>query len=105
MLGGAPKREGQDGAMISEMVERVAKAIFANKRQTSGLTLAYLPNWRECVPDARSAIAAMREPTSEMELAGEICECNETVIWKAMIDAAIDETVTAPTHAETATVD
>ncbi len=47
-------------------------------------------------------LSAMREPTPAMKLAGEIaleppeygdpiggCSCDETIIWKSMIDAAL----------------
>jgi hypothetical protein len=79
---------------MSEMVERVARAICAKNA-----TL----DWREYRDEAKRAIAAMREPTNAMIEAGvEILEPSEHAVygsdcygseahgvWRAMIDAAL----------------
>jgi hypothetical protein len=68
---------------MSEMIERVAKAIWeANHGYDGGLA------------QARAAIAAMREPTEEMITAGEhayLPTCNFEAVYHAMIDAALAE--------------
>ena len=54
---------------MSEMVDRVARAISIecgwgdddNDRNLDGIVV-----WRTCLPEARAAIEAMREPTREM---------------------------------------
>lgn len=51
-----------ENAVISDMVERVARAIAADERDEQF--------WPEYVSAARAAIAAMREPTPEMMRSG-----------------------------------
>ncbi|PKA40473.1 hypothetical protein CWR43_28280 [Rhizobium sullae] len=76
---------------MSTMIERVARAIC----------LAELPTdnkWELCVPAARAAIEAMREPTDEMTSAM-IWQVNDWQnergtdqdVWYAPIDAALKE--------------
>lgn len=70
--------------MASEMVERVAKAI--SKRRT----LSEIA-WKDYEIVAKDAIAAMREPTESMYIAGQ-CAPNLIVnIYQAMIDKALEE--------------
>lgn len=86
---------------MSEMVERVAKAIAADESRTwsemDGVEVAMYFSF------ARAAIAAMREPTEAMANAPDVYRagavgghfdvCTPTdyaKIWQAMIDAAIE---------------
>jgi hypothetical protein len=77
---------------MSEMVERVAKALeMPMVDMSTGMT----PQ-RRLELMARAAIEAMREPTDEMEKAGAFAwdddwctETNALNMWQAMIDAAL----------------
>ena len=92
---------------MTDMIERVAKAMAENDSGPMDSAL-FAIHWREFGEDyidsARTAIAAMREPTDEMNDAGaDKCDgggCAEEScqfgfmgkIWTAMIDAALEET-------------
>lgn len=72
---------------MSEMVERVAKAIMARFNDP-------LPFHAEEL--ARAAIEAMREPTNAMERAGDeygrfTNGPSACVVWEAMIDEALKD--------------
>ena len=80
---------------MSEMVERVARAILDNVPTISERG-AYDPaDLQRC---ARAAIEAMREPTQAMvrtlyESHGKLwADCESAVVWHAMIDAALNKT-------------
>ena len=79
---------------MTEMVERVARALAARK---CGLVKdpygERLPDdlWQQCIPDARAAIEAMREPTDKMLDAGPPFPYMDKGVWQAMIDAALSE--------------
>lgn len=83
--------------MADDMIERVALAI--ERADSPGL-----PWHLETEQDqkvyrnlARAAVAAMREPTPEMMLAGFVCCPIHTLsTWEAMIDAAIAEPAGTP---------
>ena len=62
------------------MIERVARAI--SRAEASDIM------WEAFVPEARAAIAAMREPTEEMWRALH-AGMNERQVWQAMINAAL----------------
>ena len=81
---------------MSEMVERVAMAIMRDDfeghdfwdRQAPDVQNQYLTN-------ARAAIAAMREPTESMVVAGEdhiggdLIDGDSAWVWQAMVDEAL----------------
>lgn len=77
---------------MSEMVERVARAMYAHDSYKEGE-----PAWEDHSEQfrvvqrarARVAIEAMREPTEEMYQAGWGRGGTPDVIWPAMIDAAL----------------
>lgn len=77
---------------MSEMVERVAQAIYEGPDRD-----IYLTPWPELrekdrdhfIAVARSAIQAMREPTEQMVFAADWQERGTYAAWRAMIDAAI----------------
>ena len=82
---------------MSEMVDRVAKAIFdveyADLRRPRP---EVHPEWAVCLSKARAAIEMMREPTDHMKAAGDdqipdnIGYTNDASgIYRAMIDAAL----------------
>jgi hypothetical protein len=81
---------------VSEMVERIARAIFDGQRDTiawDSLKPEFQAEYRD---DARAAIAAMREPTFEMseaafriEAAGHSQRTLIEAAWRAMIDEAL----------------
>jgi predicted RNA-binding Zn ribbon-like protein len=78
------------------MVERVARAIAQADEQNGGPPYDYLmamgKHVRENLYDrALAAIAAMRVPTEEMELAGDDHAERGAVVWQAMISAALKE--------------
>jgi hypothetical protein len=97
---------------MSEMVERVARAICAKTNiAMEGVTEVVLdnpdyvipgnrrfdktdtPRWKLYVDQSRAAIEAMREPTDPMIHAGEALEPDTLQFvpdyWRAMIDAAL----------------
>jgi hypothetical protein len=73
---------------MSEMVERVAKAIMTANEQSTGLKFSDL-----CRDMARAAIEEMREPVPGMRSAGADVAGNSedgaAIIWRAMIDEAL----------------
>lgn len=82
---------------MSEMIERVARAMRDADYRHGVL-------WEEYKPLARAAIKAMREPTEAMVEAGinALCDCEApvpisgrrevvTAIYRAKIDAALEE--------------
>jgi hypothetical protein len=91
-----------------EMVERVARALFAKRMESAaGYPKLQQYTWEEenqpyrefCLSEARAVIEAMREPTKEMDLAGVHAESFRSLgllkvrhIWKDMIDAALSNT-------------
>lgn len=96
---------GEGEQAMSEMVERVARVLCAKDccdpdepeyGFLGGSVSGYA--WQGYVPQARAAIAAMREPTIDMQVAGTeqwLCEAameeRSPANWKAMIDAALGE--------------
>ena len=94
--------------MVDEMVERVARRLCAASCGISDERLAHsAPNawtifvdghWQLYEGLARTAIAAMREPTDEMANAGaamnEFNVLSEArAVWQTMIDAALREDI------------
>lgn len=96
---------------MSEMVERVARAVHTTARASQNVPEPPMSDemWRIYWGSlagarghlgnlARAAIAAMREPTDGMDMAGEIhgidsdcqMECNAIGVWQAMIDKALE---------------
>lgn len=89
---------------MTDMVERVAKALaFVRVAAHSHTTLTPDDIWRGLDPvnqdlvrfDARAALAAMREPTEAMSVAGGEAQQQSIgswgepkVVWRAMIDEA-----------------
>lgn len=90
------------------MIERVARALMeadGKKPAVCAGVCTYSRDWREYADDARTAIAAMREPTEGMVMAAEPTmqdfgwACREQVgpfptqadIFTRMIDAALEE--------------
>lgn len=87
---------------MSEMVERVARALSENCGSFTGDTADTLvrnvkdgqmiPRWRLFDDMARAAIAAMREPTQKMTDAATIDEISASIAyicWADMIVAAL----------------
>jgi hypothetical protein len=84
---------------MSEMIEKVAKAMWDARRghaNNSGVFLEFwgdgsIPKKNGILDEARAAIAAMREPTEMMLWAGnEQLDCaGELRCWQAMIDEAL----------------
>lgn len=85
---------------MSEMTERVARAIFKGK-WTDGfgsdgldpdeLSFNGTPSWKQYEEDARLAIEAMYQPTDSMDEVGAVhSDCNSaTRTWQAMIKEAL----------------
>ncbi len=79
------------------MIEKVARALANNTRIRLGYTDSNYAeyNWSKFTSDAKVAIEAMREPTSDM--VGKACgaiEINRTevkTVYGTMIDAALKE--------------
>ena len=75
------------------MIELVARAIckthgaFDPDALTNGVAA-----WRYYIPEARAAIAAMREPTNEIRRAGDQT-MSQHEAYQAVIDAALKENV------------
>ena len=82
---------------MSEMIERVAQAIYASSPFPDGLEFLDPEPWRSCIDSARAAIAAMREPTESMRrklwLYGNHPDKEFVMdggMWREMIDAALE---------------
>jgi hypothetical protein len=80
----------------SEMVERVARALYELGATTPGdLWGCATPTWQESARrEARAAIAAMGDPTEAMCAAGASASTSVRpegvpLIWRAMIDEAL----------------
>lgn len=75
---------------MSEMIERVARALAKQDAYPDLPNEPAWPGWREV---ARAAIAAMREPTEAMRIKGRYANemSDATATWRAMIDAALLE--------------
>jgi len=73
------------------MIEQVARAICKTHGAFDPDTLANgVAGWKYYVPEARAAIAAMREPTDEIKRdAGQ----SQHEAYQVIIDAALKETV------------
>jgi len=73
------------------MIERVARAIVASRNLPEGCEI----NWPLIRADARAAIKALREPTTDMGWAGydqldyEVTPHAAEACWRAMIDAIL----------------
>jgi hypothetical protein len=84
---------------MSEMVERVAKALSiadGNHPDACSNDEDSQPIWHLYTADARAAIEAMREPTQAMIHAGQNTYCDHgdqncgcAVSWSAMIESAL----------------
>ena len=72
------------------MVERVARALAVNMFGRDSEE-----GWRQLEGAARAAIAAMREPTEAMLVAGDDwltnadCRTEASAVWRAMLDSAL----------------
>ena len=78
--------------MTDSMIERVARALCRHEGLPENTRLDGRPMWADFVPEARAAIAAMREPTKAMIAAGlryDILSGADRM-WPDMIDAALD---------------
>jgi hypothetical protein len=84
---------------MSEMVDRVARAICKNECAFRCGGAEDCQQYDDWIGEARAAIAAMREPTEKMHVAGHDVRsdpqngmptyCGVDEIWTAMIDAAL----------------
>lgn len=82
---------------MSEMVEMVARAICRTRFYEGGtdkVDRLVDEVWTQNVPQARAAIAAMREPTKDMATAGAFASGEDsasvaTGAWYGMIDEAL----------------
>ena len=79
-----------EGFQVSEMVERVARAIVAKMGAQTGREPPGDAAMSKTACDvARAAIEAMREPTEEMVTAPGVVAWDFGEIWRVMIDAAL----------------
>jgi hypothetical protein len=77
------------GKSMSEMVERVARAIEPEAWDPDGFDRLPRPMKRaRSLQRARAAIRAMRAPTTEMRMAAQPYPKRESA-WRAMIDEAL----------------
>lgn len=82
---------------MNEMVERVARAICeaVGPEDSSQVksSMGDWPAWHDWVPQAKAALASMKEPTPYMVRAGGLFPGDDTClpIWKSMIKAALKE--------------
>jgi hypothetical protein len=81
---------------MSEMVERVARALCRSKSaaQPGGWIERHInENWPVFMDDARTAIEAMREPTEAMLTAAHVHGKNHAIemrqAWRDMIDEVL----------------
>lgn len=82
--------------MSESMVERVARALAEASLDREELPISAALLRVAYVPLARGAIAALREPTSEMCAAGadsadDLSHMGAQTVWHAMCDAALSE--------------
>jgi hypothetical protein len=71
---------------MSEMIEKVARAICEEERMNPDDALG---GWVHWAPAARAAIEAMREPTEAIMDAGPPEPYMDAHVWGKMIDAAL----------------
>lgn len=104
MMPGRPDtRNMSDRGAPMMMVEKVARAMWAQRRKFAGLVPIKLEDWGDgTIPlangifeEAVAAIEAMREPTDEMRRSatsqGYIDSLGDAgFVWQAMIDAALN---------------
>lgn len=81
---------------MSEMVERMARALYLWQYGKDDWDAAEPEEQEDAIEAARSAIEAMREPTGEMlaegpEIIGTVTKSYK--LWQAMIDAALGQPV------------
>lgn len=77
---------------MSEMVERVAKALFEWQASHGDWNAADAEDIREdCRTAAREAIGAMHGPTDAMCEAAAECDGPPSITWEAMIDQALKD--------------
>ena len=83
---------------VSEMVERVARAMFPSTfRDNSGLAVTRNERRKTALNKACVAIAAMREPTEEMAEVGYLSSVESKLprgmrfmdAWRAMVDETL----------------
>ena len=81
---------------MSEMIERVARALEEVALHQSGLQYDCIPTWAPYRPAARTVILAMRKPTEAMVEAGRntLLDHNENAdalpfAWDRMIEEAL----------------
>lgn len=94
--------------MTDSMVERVARAIYANRFGPDGRECLMDEPWHAAIDAARAAIAAMREPTAIMVQQGAktiVAVTDEPrdfhpakVAYQAMIDEALKHAYPVYTH-------
>jgi hypothetical protein len=80
--------------LLNRVARAICRAFYASIYPEGPLDDLVERNWRECIPEARAAIQAMREPTLEMVEAGQIKFCTKEQtrrLWAAMIDEALKE--------------
>jgi hypothetical protein len=68
---------------MTEMVEKVARAIFIAAKENSSAS------WEGHISEARAAIEAMRTPTKAMLEVGPPFPYMDEYVWKTMIDEAL----------------
>ena len=84
---------------MSTMIERVVEALTSVRTDREQVWLMHDDEqWRAW---ALAAIVAMRKPTEAMRLLGEKtldqhCTCDEEIVWRTMIDAALSEGLPTP---------
>ena len=87
---------------MTDIIERVARAIGAVECHENGIAFEQILFGRDIDAIARAAIAAMREPTAEIEaaiagFAPSWLPFHGDLAWQAAIDAALDtKAVSAP---------
>lgn len=84
-------------------LERAARALCALDGHAPDVKLDGKPLWQDYLPEVRTVIASIKEPSSAMVAAADGLSCSVGTIaqWQAMIDEALEEATggTAPNYA------
>ena len=80
--------------MSKSPIERAARALCKLDGHPENTAFEGAPMWRSYLPQVRSVLQAIREPSDHMCLLptiGRLDDSDAEQIWTAMIDAALDE--------------
>jgi len=97
------KASGLRLGMAKSPLERIARALCDIDRSPADMIINGQPVWMGYLPKAKAALEAIREPSEAMDSAAAVCESSVVGdVYRAMIDAALEEGAEQPVPAERA---